>query len=120
MLLVDDNEHLLNIMELLLESNGYQVRATTSPLQAAMMARDDSFDVLISDMRMPQLSGVELVREVRASPGNTGIAVMLLSGQSADDFPELAGLSNVVFMRKPFAVAQLLDALQALHPHVPP
>ncbi len=66
-LLVDDNEDSLLLTTFILESNGFQVKTATSVLQALEIIKQFKFDILISDIAMPEIDGYSLIRKIRSS-----------------------------------------------------
>lgn len=113
-LVVDDNLPLLQFLELLLEANGYQTTAASSPLQAALLAQSHRFDALITDLRMPHLNGHQLLNEVRQLRFNRHMPVLFISGQATNEFPELHSLELAHYLRKPFSGNDLLASLEQL------
>lgn len=103
----DDALILINLVDML-EDLGHTVVAATSARQALDHLATSSFDVLMTDHAMPQMTGAQLIRAVRAS--YPGVAVLLATGYAAlppdeeGDFPLLA---------KPYSLADLELALQS-------
>lgn len=111
-LLVDDNQPLLEFLVLLLEGEGFQLTAVTSPLQAAMLARQQRFDLVLSDVRMPHLSGPELLTEIRKTAGNHAVPAILISGQSSIELGDwLPDSSHTHYLRKPFGGNELIELI---------
>ena len=113
-LVVDDNLPLLQFLELLLESNEFHPVSVASPLQAALLAQSHRYDAMITDLRMPHLNGHQLLNEVRQHRFNRHLPVLFISGQSTNEFPELANLELARYLRKPFSGNDLLAALEQL------
>jgi two-component system, chemotaxis family, CheB/CheR fusion protein len=108
-LLVDDNQPLLEFLVLLLEGEGLRLTAVNSPLQAAMLARQTRFDLVISDVRMPHLSGPELLAEIRNTASNRQVPAILISGQASIELGDwLPDSSNTHYLRKPFGGNDLI------------
>lgn len=113
-LLVDDNSALLSLMTLLLESSDYQVHSFNSPIPAILNAMSQRYDILISDVCMPQLKGQELINKVRNTPMNADIPVILISGHPDSEISELNAITNMQFIRKPFNSDALLQLIEKL------
>ena len=64
-LLVDDEVQILNALGRLLRRRGFEVRTTTSPREALELLRAATADVIIADFKMPEMTGLELLDEVR-------------------------------------------------------
>lgn len=110
-LLVDDEERILRSLGLLLRGR-YEVLATSDGAQALAWVAQRPVHVVVSDQRMPGMSGVEVLREVRArSPASMRL---LLTG-----YADLAAVEDSVnegeifrFLEKPWDAAQLLAAVE--------
>jgi PAS domain S-box-containing protein len=81
-LLVDDEVQIVTMLRQMLEGMGYRVTARTSSIEAleAFRAKPDAFDLVITDLTMPQLIGTELARTILAL--RPGIPVLLCTGFS--------------------------------------
>jgi len=78
---VDDEEIIAATVATILEMNGFSATAFTSPSQALNCARLESPDLLISDVRMPEMSGIDLALRIKEECPNCKI--LLFSGQAA-------------------------------------
>jgi CheY-like chemotaxis protein len=81
-LVVDDEEMLLDVTHEWLQRLGYHVEKSTSPTEALDILRRDRFDMLLTDVTMPGMSGTELAEQ--ASSLQPGIKIVLASGFAAD------------------------------------
>ncbi len=77
-LIVDDEVEVLESLRRVLRNEGYQIVTTASPVEAWQILEKGGIDLLLSDIDMPELSGVELVKRVRAA--HPGVVRMLLTG----------------------------------------
>ncbi len=68
-LLVEDDETFRSFLQLILEEAGHEVRSAADGLQGLSLLRRENFDLVISDLKMPGKSGLELFRETRHDPG---------------------------------------------------
>ena len=64
-LLVDDDEDLINLYETFLKYDGYKVDAFTDPVDALSSFRKDVYDLVLLDLKMPKMNGVELFHELQ-------------------------------------------------------
>jgi CheY-like chemotaxis protein len=78
---VDDEPVIASSLAAILRMNGFSARFFTSPLEALAAARSESPDLVISDVAMPGVSGIELAIQMRAQYPNCKI--LLFSGQAA-------------------------------------
>src|SRR4051812_39962983 len=72
LLLVDDEEKILKSLGRALRDAGHEVVETTSARQAKKLLAERAFDVLVVDNMMPELTGLDLIRELAASPPQAG------------------------------------------------
>jgi DNA-binding NtrC family response regulator len=108
-LVVDDDKAVLNAHGAMLRQMGYDPRTTCDPLEALEWVNAEAFDVVITDLRMPGLSGVELAKKVRES--HPGIRILLLTGFEGGlaEYSDLSFIDQI--MRKPIRKADLLEAV---------
>jgi DNA-binding NtrC family response regulator len=110
-LVVDDEELVRDLTVLVLRRAGYEVVSAASARQALELVETHSIDLIVSDVVMPDLTGVELLAEMRER--RPDLPVVLMTGGSPD--PERTtnalelGACAIVF--KPFTHAQLRDAV---------
>jgi two-component system, NtrC family, response regulator AtoC len=109
-LVVDDEEQVRTFLGELLGSSGYQVRCASSGSQALEMLSGGSFDVVLLDVMMPEMSGLEVLRRYRASGG--GAPVIVLSALSgAEDAMRAMKMGASDYLSKPFSSDELEDAM---------
>ena len=65
LLIVDDEVELLKSLALHFELDGFEVTTTADPFEAVRLMRDELFNLVITDIRMPTMSGVDLLKELR-------------------------------------------------------
>ena len=111
-LLVDDDEAIVNMMGQMLERLGYQVKISFSPLEAFEMfqSKPDQFDLVITDMTMPQMTGdrfSEKLREVRSD-----IPVIICTGHSSLIDKEKAGIMGMFYVMKPIAMSGIAKMIR--------
>jgi DNA-binding NtrC family response regulator len=94
-LIVDDEEGILNALSRTLRGDGYTVWTTTDPLEAVRLLEGTEFAVVISDYRMPRMTGEELMGVVRERYPNSTRVVM-----SGTDIPRNGLVHH--FFSKPF------------------
>ena len=84
-LIVDDSHTVREMERRLLARAGYQVTAAQNGQEAWNLLRLNPYDLLISDVDMPQMNGIELVERVRANPRLTGLPVIILSYKDREE-----------------------------------
>lgn len=107
--LIDDDPAVLDSLKLYLERQGSTVACFVSA-DAFLGAKDEGFDCVVSDVRMPGLSGLDLVRDFTAEGRIT--PVILITGHGDVDMAVAAlKLGAFDFIEKPFDESRLLDAV---------
>jgi DNA-binding response OmpR family regulator len=87
-LLVDDEEAILKLLRFPLEKEGYQVVTAKDGAEALQTFARESFDLVILDLMMPQVDGMEVCRRIRAS---SIVPIVMLTAKS-DEFDKVLGL----------------------------
>lgn len=113
-LLVDDEAILLKAVEFKLKKEGMDVvTANNGEMAIEKLTGGESFDLVISDVMMPGLSGIELLRQVKESQPNT--KVLLLTGlKNEDTVVDAFDLGADDFMTKPFNPKELVLRVRKL------
>lgn len=113
-LVVDDEDLVRKFVARVLRDAGYQIAtASDGPEALAVAATLDAFDILVTDVMMPQMTGDELARRVRVL--TPGIKVLYLTGFSDRLFKEKVTLwADEAFLDKPCSVKGLLQAVSLL------
>ncbi len=110
-LLVDDEESMLEWLSLLLDENGYEVTCFSNPADALQWSRGNHPRVLISDIRMPGMTGLELFSTLRRQ--NPEMAGILITAYSSVETAVKAIREGVEdYLVKPFRADQLLLAIE--------
>lgn len=109
-LLVDDNESLLLTLSIALRRHGHVVATAPDAMQALALLKTRDFDFLLTDVRMPGMSGVELADQARDLPHPP--LIILTSAYSNLDIRNDAD----AFLRKPLDIDHLLSLLKKTHP----
>ena len=111
-LVIDDDAGVLESTARMLRSAGYTVQVASTGEEGVDLARGDTFDVVLSDMRMPGLSGLEVLRKLRDVKVDASFIVMTGFG-TVDTAVESMKLGAVDFVQKPFFRDELLLRVRA-------
>jgi two-component system, NtrC family, response regulator HydG len=106
-LLIDDDPSVRDSMERTLRTAGYAVQSAANGEDGFELARDGSFDVILSDMRMPGISGLDILRKLREIKVDAAFIIMTGFG-TVDTAVEAMKLGAVDFVQKPFFRDELL------------
>jgi len=111
-LVVEDEPGVRQITARILRQHGYLVLEAASGAEALAIAADHHFDVLLTDLVMPQVSGPELAQ--RIGQMNPEVPVLFMSGYSQDVLGPRGALdADAPLIQKPFAAQELLKAVRA-------
>lgn len=119
-LLVDDDTSLLRLMTIRLEQSSHEVVATNHPVQALQHIQQDHFDVVLSDLRMPEIDGLRLFERIRETKANLPVIIMTANGTIKNAI-EATQKGVLGFIEKPInheELNQLLNKISHnLHPY---
>ncbi len=114
-MVVDDEKPILDLIQTTIQSDGYEVFATSDSQTAADMLKNERFDGLLADVRMPNLDGFELTKVARASTMNSRIPVVLITGLSdVQTMREGFQAGATCFLAKPVGPKELTGLVRAL------
>jgi DNA-binding response OmpR family regulator len=111
-LIVDDDPKLARIIETTLRYAGMDTTIAFSGEDAIKLAREDRPDVILLDMILPDMSGLEVCKTIKTDPITSAIIVIFLSGQTDQD-DIVAGITAGAdeYLTKPFSPTQLIDLI---------
>lgn len=116
-LVVDDSETVRKILGTALADAGYDVTEAVDGEEALEQASLVTFDLLMTDLKMPKMDGIELVREFRRIEGcRFTPTIMLTSDRSDERQREGRGLGVNGWLHKPFEPEQLLKIIKLITP----
>lgn len=106
--IIDDETDLLDLLKLILtEKTDYNILTTSDPKQALDWCREYKADVLISDLRMPQLEGIELLKLLKAQDKTIPFIIMTAFG-TIESAVEAMRQGAFDYITKPFRKEQIL------------
>ncbi|MFZ5587500.1 MAG: sigma-54-dependent transcriptional regulator [Thermodesulfobacteriota bacterium] len=106
-LVVDDEKNYLVVLDALLSEAGYEVMAAAGGARALAMLEDEEPDLMVTDMRMPRMSGLELIAAVKERYPDLPVIVMTAYG-TVENAVEAMKLGAVDYIMKPFENQELL------------
>lgn len=105
-LVVDDEQSMCEFMEIMLKKEGYIVATSVSSREAIQMAATENYDLIIADLMMPEMSGLELLKKVkRARPGQDFLVMTAFA--SVDTAIEAMKEGALDYITKPFKVDEI-------------
>lgn len=111
-LIVDDEPDMLWLLSMIIkEKTPYEVTTTNNPIEAMELAKGGSFDILITDLKMPGLDGIELLSAVRSF--NEDIPVIIITAYATSESASEAHEKNAFdFITKPFRKEQIVFTIE--------
>ena len=111
-LYVDDNEINLRVVAALMEALGVAVTCCITPQEALDILGREAFDIVFTDIHMPEMTGFDVLREVRRRPGpNCGAPVIALTADLTRTGAHYCELGFDGFVPKPVALRSLAEVL---------
>jgi two-component system response regulator PilR (NtrC family) len=110
-LVVDDEASIREVLEPLLERNGYEVTCAANGALALNILKDNPFDLLITDMRMPEMNGIELLGAAKEFQEHLAVIVMTAYAE-VDDAVHAMKQGAFDYITKPFKFDELLLTVQ--------
>jgi DNA-binding NtrC family response regulator len=110
-LLVDDDRNFLRVLAYQVEQLGFRVVATPSPKEAITQVEEGLMDLVITDLRMPEMDGLELLDQIRKIRPN--LPIIVLTAQGTIDKAEEANKRGAVdLLTKPYEEGELEHSIR--------
>lgn len=115
-LIAEDDADTLQAYSLLLRSEGYDVLGSSSARECLRLAREERPDLILLDVRLPDLSGTEVCRQIKADPELAGTFVIHVSGVEVSPDSQAEGLESGAdgYLTKPIQYRKLTAQIRAL------
>lgn len=111
-LLVEDNETIRSAFAVLLEEGGYQVAGAGSGVDALRLAAERTPDLVLMDLGLPDISGLEVTRRLRARPQTHAVPIVALTGRAlAADYEACLAAGCTAYLSKPIDTRELLASI---------
>jgi len=111
-LIVDDEPDMLRLLSMIIkEKTPYEVTTTNNPLEALELAKKSSFDLLIADLKMPGLNGIELLESVKRFDEDIP-TIIITAYATVEAAVETMQKGAFDFMTKPFRKEQILFTIE--------
>jgi CheY-like chemotaxis protein len=108
-LVVDDEEDIRDVLTFRLQRSGYDVIQAKNGQEGILMAGEKQPAIILMDVRMPRMSGLDATRAIRQNPDTAGIPVIILTASVREDAIEegfAAGATD--YIKKPFSPPELV------------
>ncbi len=112
-LVIDDEQANVNLLSKILAEKGYEVRPATNPIFALQSALSKPPDLILLDVKMPELDGFTFCRKLKEDPRTTGVPIIFVSAlHEAKDKIKAFNVGGVEYVTKPFKDAEVLVRVQ--------
>lgn len=114
-LLVDDEADILEFLSYNLKKEGYRVFTANNGKEAVTVAKKENPDIIILDVMMPDMDGIETCREIRDLPGLRDVMIAFLTARN-EDYSQIAGFEVGAddYINKPIKPRVLISRIKAL------
>lgn len=116
-LLAEDEEQLSRVLKVALTKNGHEVEIADNGQLAVELSQKSAYDVIILDIMMPIKTGLEALKEIRAT-GNKTHVIMLTAMAEVDDRVNGLDAGADDYLTKPFSLKELLARLRSMERRV--
>jgi two-component system response regulator HydG len=118
-LIVDDDPYFLRVLSRILSGENFQVKTAEGAAQAAEVLKENSFDVVISDLRLPDGDGLSVLQQVRKDGREVPVVILTAYGE-VDSYLEAMNAGVTEYLNKPVKSEELIavvrNCLQARAP----
>ena len=110
-LVVDDEKEIADLLEIYLISDGFQVKKAYSAAEGLKMLEEQSIDLVLLDVMMPDMDGITMCRRIRET---NNIPIIMVSAKT-QELDKIVGLTNGAddYVSKPFSIMELLARVKA-------
>jgi two-component system alkaline phosphatase synthesis response regulator PhoP len=114
-LVVDDEEHILELIKFNLEKNGYKVITSANGIEALKLVRSESPQLLLLDLMLPGMDGYDVCKEIRKDNSTSSTPIVMLSAKG-EELDKILGLELGAddYITKPFSVREMLARVKAI------
>jgi len=114
-LIVEDEESLLKLEIILLTVKGYEVSGASTGNQALEMLSNESFDLVLLDIMLPDIDGYEICRRIKEHPRHASVPVIMLTARKSNEDKERATACGADdYLTKPFKSAMIIGVIERL------
>jgi len=115
-LVIDDEKLVVESLKKLLKREGYDANIAKNGTEAMAQIKESDFDLIVSDIRMPDINGIEIVKKIREylkQNGKRPIPEILITGYaSKENLDEAEKLNVADYIYKPFNIKDFLEVIK--------
>jgi DNA-binding response OmpR family regulator len=114
-LVVDDEQHIVHVVALKLRNAGLEVLTAADGEQAYEIAVKSRPDIVITDLQMPYMNGLELCQKLRDNPATANVPALMLTARGhALSKQDLSGTNIAEVLAKPFSPREILARVEVI------
>ncbi len=114
-MVVDDEIEILELLTVRLNASGYLVKTYADPTEALESLKTSKPDLIVLDMMMPKIDGIEFLKSLKLNAETSEIPVLMLTAKAQTHFMfEAQKLGAKDYILKPFEAIELLEAIKKL------
>jgi CheY-like chemotaxis protein len=108
-LIADDEPYVARVLKLVLQKEGYQVNCVNNGEQALAEYRETRPDIIVTDVKMPHMTGRELVEAIRGTDGDSQTPIIVMTSTlESENRDWVSGVDGVHFVGKPVSPRELV------------
>jgi two-component system response regulator ChvI len=114
---VDDEYDITRLVKMVLENNGFLVDVYTDPTLALSSFKVGLYDLLLLDIRMPEMNGLELYQKMKQIDTNAKVCFLTASELFYEEYRRLdehPWLDKAYFIQKPFRTEEMIEQIKAM------
>ncbi|HIX43748.1 chemotaxis protein CheY [Kurthia sp. 3B1D] len=112
-LIVDDQPGIRIVLQEVLKNEGYEIQTAGSGLEAIELIKNEDFDALLTDMKLPGMNGVEILQH--AADLNKKFVIMMMTAYGEQELVDQAkSLGAAHFFKKPFEIIEVRETINEL------
>lgn len=114
-LVVDDEEHIQELIKFNLEKNGYKVMCANNGIDAIKLAKEQLPQLMLLDLMLPGMDGLDVCKEIRKDSSMSNMPIIMITAK-AEEIDKIIGLELGAddYITKPFSVRELVARIKAI------
>ncbi|MBU3091950.1 response regulator transcription factor [Clostridium sp. CM028] len=114
-LVVDDEEHIQELIKFNLEKNGYKVMCANNGIDAIKLAKEQLPQLMLLDLMLPGMDGLDVCKEIRKDSSMSNMSIIMITAK-AEEIDKIIGLELGAddYITKPFSVRELVARIKAM------
>lgn len=106
-LVIDDDPNMFNLIKIYLSSENYRIESAKNGRQALRLLETDTFDLILSDILMPEMNGITFVKELKKNKKSDAIIIIVTAHGLEEHFMKAITVGVYDILQKPFTANRL-------------